>query len=293
MRFAAVRRLLLIVSLIVGLQFAAAPMLPAAQAAEEKVTVVFWPNGGNLDTATKTVSPGAKIGALPVPTRSRYVFVGWSDRRAHGGTLISASTLAPSVAGTVTYFARWAPRPVYQFDKRWANARYRNTVRGSGCGLTAATILVRSLGTASGSYQVTPATAAKWSLRHGFATTAPGKTKDPFFTQWPATYGVTLTRLNKRKLQKLSSTQRRALHAKARAAVAEGNWVLAFMKPGNWTQHGHFIVWYDTAGSRALVRDPNATKPAKTRAKTSLLQSQVWRYWIVKVPPERKLFVLP
>ncbi|MEE9964659.1 MAG: InlB B-repeat-containing protein [Propionicimonas sp.] len=289
MRIARPRTVVMVLAMLLGLVFSAAGAPPSAQAVETQVTVVFWPNGGTA-TAAKTVAPGARIGALPTPSRSRYVFVGWSTNRAHNGTTITSATRVRTTPGTVTYYARWAPRPLYQYDKRWAKARYRNTVRGSGCGLTAASILVRSLGTVSGATSVTPAMAAKYSLRHHYDTSAPGKTKDAFFTRWPALYGVKLTRLNKTKMDKLKPATRRALNAKARKAIAEGNWVLAFMKPGNWTQHGHFVVWYDTSGGRALVRDPNATKPQKTRAKVSLLQSQVWRYWIVTVPPERKLF---
>lgn len=286
------RTFLVLLAMMVGLVFTAVGAPPSAQAVDTRVTVVFWPNGGTA-TASKTLAPGARVGALPWPSRSRYQFVGWSTNRAHNGTMITATTRVRTTPGTVTYYARWAPRPLYQYDKRWANARYRNTVRGSGCGLTAASILVRSLGTKAGSTTVTPAMAAKWSLRNHYATDAPGKTKDAFFTRWPALYGVKLTRLNSTKMTKLKPSTRRALNAKARKAIADGNWVLAFMKPGNWTQHGHFLVWYDTAGGRALVRDPNATKPQKTRAKVKLLQSQAWRYWIVTVPPDRKLFTLP
>ena len=42
-------------------------------------TVTFDANGGTVDTATKTVKYKQKYGQLPVPTRTGYEFMGWSE----------------------------------------------------------------------------------------------------------------------------------------------------------------------------------------------------------------------
>lgn len=258
---------------------------------QTKVLVRFDANGGTSSAKSKVMNPGAKVGTLPTATRSRYTFTGWRTAHRHGGSLVTTKRVLPKTAVTITYFARWAPKPLFQYDKRWGSKRYRNTIRGSGCGLTAAALVVRALGTTPGSSSVTPAAAAKWALKNNFDTGAPGRTKDGFFTKWPALYGVKLTRLSTGNLKKKPIAERRAINAAARKAVEDGNWVVAFMSPGNWTQHGHFVVWYDIEGDRALVRDPNAKKAAKTRAKVSLLQAQAWRYWVVSVPDAKKLYI--
>jgi uncharacterized repeat protein (TIGR02543 family) len=252
--------------------------------------LVYDANGGTLKSSSKKVAYGKALGSLPKPTRSRYTFVGWYSKKEHGGSKITAKTKMTTKTDHYTVYARWAPKAVYQFDRRWAGKRYYSSIVGSGCGLTAMTMVVRSLGTKKGSTSVTPVTAAKYSTAHKYKTSAPGRTKDGFFTKWPKKYGVKATRTNTGDLRHKSKATRKAIHKKALNAVKRGDWVVAFMAPGNWTHVGHFILWYDIDGDRALVRDPNATKAAKTRAKYSLLQSQVKRYWIISVPDSKKLF---
>ncbi|MEA5012220.1 MAG: S-layer homology domain-containing protein [Angelakisella sp.] len=67
-------------------------------------TVTFNPNGGTVTETSRSIVPGAAVGALPTPTRSRsYSFDGWYTA-ASGGTQISAST---TVNANVTYYAHW------------------------------------------------------------------------------------------------------------------------------------------------------------------------------------------
>ncbi len=42
-------------------------------------TITFNPNGGNCPVSSMKAYSGESIGELPVPTRSRYKFVGWAD----------------------------------------------------------------------------------------------------------------------------------------------------------------------------------------------------------------------
>ena len=41
------------------------------------ITITFNPNGGSVTEQTRVVGVNARIGALPVPTRTNYVFLGW------------------------------------------------------------------------------------------------------------------------------------------------------------------------------------------------------------------------
>ena len=246
-----------------------------------RLTVKFDTNGGGAAPADKRVAYDKKYGTLPTPKRAGYSFMGWHTVRQHGGTKVTSSSKNSSKATTLTLYARWAPAPLYQFDKRWRSLKYVSTMRGSGCGLTAMTIAVRAI---SGK-NVTPKDAREYALKHNYDIRKPGRTKTGFFTKWPATYGIKVTPTNDKN--------------KALQAVKDGDWVVAFMKPGRWTHNGHFIVWYDIAGSTALIRDPNATKASKVRAPYTTLQSQTWtgvkgnkhhRYYIVDVPDAKKLY---
>jgi uncharacterized repeat protein (TIGR02543 family) len=75
--------------------------IPAAPAT---FTVTFNPNGGTVSPATRKVTIGAKVGALPTPKRSGYKFKGWYTAKS-GGTKVSASTKMP--AKNMTYYAQW------------------------------------------------------------------------------------------------------------------------------------------------------------------------------------------
>lgn len=66
-------------------------------------TVIFDANGGTVSPASRSVTRGSAIGALPTPTRSGYDFEGWYS----GSTLVTSSTV---VNGNLTLTARWSLR---------------------------------------------------------------------------------------------------------------------------------------------------------------------------------------
>lgn len=82
----------------------------------DKVAVTFNANGGTAEETTRQVVIGAKVGALPIPTRVNYCFDGWFTA-ATGGERVSAETI---VSCAVTYFAQWQAvspdMPVVTFD---------------------------------------------------------------------------------------------------------------------------------------------------------------------------------
>ncbi len=66
-------------------------------------TVTFDPMGGEVAPSNRVVQSGKTVGALPVPTRPKYKFLGWYTA-ADGGTKISATM---KVTSNVTCYARW------------------------------------------------------------------------------------------------------------------------------------------------------------------------------------------
>ncbi len=66
-------------------------------------TVTFDPNGGECDTASKTVTYDSAVGELPVPTLYGYDFIGWFDAN---GNEVTAATVYKTADDSV-YTARW------------------------------------------------------------------------------------------------------------------------------------------------------------------------------------------
>lgn len=245
-------------------------------------TYTFNANGGSVGTKSKTVAANAKAGSLPSPTRAFYSFMGWHTKKAQGGTLVTSSTKTSKKSAKVTLYAHWAPVAMYQFDSRWSTKRYSvGSFKDNGCGPSAMSIVVRAL---ARNTSVTPWTAAQWSEAHGYeyTTAIAGRTDPKFFIDYPAAFGITVTAV--------PGGNSAAAKAAALAAVKRGDWVVAFMSPGNWAVHGHYIVWYDVDGSKALVRDPVSVSPTRTAGQISLLQKQAWGYYIVHVPANQRIW---
>jgi uncharacterized repeat protein (TIGR02543 family) len=257
----------------------------------QKVTKILytfdrnWGSASAKPIATEKYKYDKKVIKLPVAKRGGFDFLGWYTKPRGGDRIyIGSKTTSKLIAKTL--YAHWAPKQYFQFDPRWARKPYVTTIIGSGCGPTATAMVVNAIKNNG----VTPVTATSWSASHGYKTTEPGKTKSAFFSKYPAQFGIKSKRVYSGDLRYLSAANAKPYHKKALKAVKAGNWVICFMGPGAWTHFGHYVLWYDVEGSRALVRDPNATKATKTRNTIKTLNSQVISYWIVKVPDEKKLY---
>ena len=55
--------------------------------------VIFDANGGTVSEGTREVENGTKIGSLPTPSRTNYVFDGWFTTPGEGGEKITADTI--------------------------------------------------------------------------------------------------------------------------------------------------------------------------------------------------------
>jgi uncharacterized repeat protein (TIGR02543 family) len=249
------------------------------------VKVNFNPLGGSVSKASKSYPYNSNIRSMPAPTRSGYDFAGWYTSKTGGSLWTYGSKVTTKYAQT-TLYARWIPHQFFQFDSRWGYKSYSvSNIANAGCGPSAMSMIVYTLADRS----ITPATACAFSTQNGYTKPGPGRTKDAFFTAYAKAHNVKLKKLNDGDLRTKSKKSRDEINDAAKAEIAKGNWILCYMGPGTWTHVGHFILWYDTKNGHALVRDPNATKEAKTRNTVSHLQSQVVRYWVVKVPDAKKL----
>ncbi len=75
-----------------------------ADAFEGPVAVTFDPAGGTVDPATKAYAEPGALGALPVPVRDGYDFLGWWTRET-GGVRVDETTAVPW--SDWTFYARW------------------------------------------------------------------------------------------------------------------------------------------------------------------------------------------
>lgn len=171
------------------------------------------------------------------------------------------------------------PVSYLQTDPRWSSIGYStknegSTIGSAGCGPTCMAMILASLKNKS----ITPKETAKWSVANGFKIYHQG-TAYAFFNAISKLYGISVEQVNYSSVY----GKRSDAHAKALAAIKDGNWVICCMGPGNWTSQGHFILWYGVDGARALIRDPNSTAYVRTHGTVELLQRQAKYYWIVKV----------
>ena len=72
---------------------------------EQRYTVTFNANGGNVDKPSKTVEYNKEYGELETPTRAGYTFNGWYTQQ-EGGTQI-ISTTKYTIQENQTLFAHW------------------------------------------------------------------------------------------------------------------------------------------------------------------------------------------
>ncbi len=170
-------------------------------------------------------------------------------------------------------------RPItyLQTDPRWASLPYcvpgeRSTIGGSGCGPTAAAMLIETITGKT----FTPADACTWSMEHGYKALNQGTYYSYFVPQfaafripcgqlsWVSTYGK----------------PNHENHRKAAALLRQGYYLIALMGRGLWTRSGHFVVvWWEDG----LVRicDPASTRHDRTNSDPAVFRSQVKYYWWV------------
>jgi uncharacterized repeat protein (TIGR02543 family) len=91
----------------------------AKEEAEKEVLVVetltFNAQGGEVSLAAKTLASGEPVGALPVPTRSSYIFGGWYTQPDGKGEQYTAATIASS---SLTLYALWTPETPAGVEER-------------------------------------------------------------------------------------------------------------------------------------------------------------------------------
>ena len=170
-------------------------------------------------------------------------------------------------------------RPVsyLQTDPRWKNKPYRvkgenATIGGSGCGPTAAAMLIETITGKT----FTPEDACNWSMAHGYKALNQG-TYYAYFTPQFAEYGIDCQMLN---WTNTYGKPDHANHEKVVEKLKEGYYAIALMNKGLWTSSGHFVVlwWQD---DKVRINDPASTKEARVNGDIRTFRSQAKYYWLI------------
>lgn len=173
------------------------------------------------------------------------------------------------------------PISYLQTDPRWKNHNYSakgetKTLGSAGCGPTAAAMVIATLKDKN----VTPVTAAEWSMAHGYKALNQG-TYYTYFVPQMFAYGIECRRLNTSNLYGKTSS---AAHTEALTALKNGDWVIACMGKGNWTTSGHFILLYGYENGYVYINDPASTKTTRVKNTWNLFARQVKYMWTIIVP---------
>lgn len=169
------------------------------------------------------------------------------------------------------------PVSYLQTDPRWKNKPYRvpgetATIGDSGCGPTAAAMLIETL--TGETY--TPVDACAWSVAHGYKALKAG-TYYAYFAPQFAEFGI--------KCWQLSWTNgyhnpRAKVHDQALEYLKQGYYLIALMKKGTWTGGGHFVVvWW--ADNKIRINDPASTKDKRLNGDLATFRNEAAYYWVI------------
>lgn len=170
-------------------------------------------------------------------------------------------------------------RPVsyLQTDPRWKALPYQvpgetATIGGSGCGPTAAAMLIETLTGKT----FTPVDACRWSVEHGYKAKGQGTYYGYFAPQFEA-FGIKCWQLSWTNVYHNPASK---VHDQALEYLKQGYYLIALMKKGNWTSGGHFVVvWW--ADGKIRINDPASTRDSRVNGDINTFRNEAAYYWVV------------
>lgn len=174
------------------------------------------------------------------------------------------------------------PVSYYQTDIRWRNYDYSakgesTTIGRAGCGPTCAAMVIATLK----DKKVTPKTTADWSLDHGYKALKSGTYYTYFVPQFKA-YGIECSRINTSNIYKLNTSDAISVRNKIKAALANGNWVIACMGKGHWTSSGHYVLAYGISeNGDVLINDPASTSIERRKGAMATWLNEIKYAWVI------------
>lgn len=173
-----------------------------------------------------------------------------------------------------------------QNDTKWGSNAYavdgeNSTIRSAGCGPTAMADVMAAIVTP----YIDPLSCASWARQHGYKAYKSGTSYNYPVAQGAA-YGVNVCRINTANVY---GNIKAEAHVQALQSLLNGDWIIACMGKGLWTNSGHYVVAYGFSNGMVYINDPASTAASRTCNSWTLFSSQVKYYWVVSVPNNIKL----
>lgn len=168
---------------------------------------------------------------------------------------VAADTIGEVTKGTIPLLLQW--------DSRWGYSPYGDSIIGaSGCGPTCIAMVASGL---TGRSDITPAKVAEYSMEGGFLTSE-ADTKWDLMSYGCERFGITGTVLSLEE-----TAMRRSLEA--------GSPIICSMRPGDFTNGGHFIVLTGYQDGMFQVHDPNSKLRSEQLWSFDTLKGQIKNLW--------------
>ena len=156
-----------------------------------------------------------------------------------------------------------------QWDERWGYGKYGDNIVGTnGCGPTCMAMVIAGL---TGNVRVTPYTMAVYSEENGYLTDD-GNTLWSFITDGGKKFGV--------QGQAISLNEKTVTDT-----LCAGFPIICSVRPGDFTDSGHFIVLTDYIDGKIKVNDPFSYANSEKLWEFDVLQPQIknlWKMWAVE-----------
>lgn len=216
--------------------------------------------GNKTKASTRTYQTSAKIAVNGIVQQTTWLKAFTGKTESTGTPVVSLPTKKKNLQ----------PINFKQYDSRWGSVVFtknntynkKQTIKNSGCGPTSMADIVATWWDKA----ATPKTLAALVVANGYRTTNSG-------TAW----GFFKFCANKYGASKFIQT---TAFATAEAAIKDGAYVVCSMKPGLWTNGGHYICWWWVDDTYVYVNDPASAKAARAKAKKNLMKDQCKQYFI-------------
>lgn len=216
--------------------------------------------GDKTKASTRAYQTSAKIAVNGIVQQTTWLKAFTGKTESTGTPVISLPTKKKNLQ----------PVNFKQYDSRWGSVVFtknntynkKQTIKNSGCGPTSMADIVATWWDKA----ATPKTLAALVVANGYRTTNSG-TAWGFFKFCANKYGAS-------KFIQTTS------FATAEAAIKDGAYVVCSMKPGLWTNGGHYICWWWVDDTYVYVNDPASARAARAKAKKNLMKDQCKQYFI-------------
>ena len=153
---------------------------------------------------------------------------------------------------------------ILQWDERWGDAPYGTSIIAvSGCGPTCVSMLVVGL---TGDKTVTPAVVADYATQNHYVDEN-NDTTWAFMTSGVEHWGLTCRESNGNESEIAKELQ-------------EGHPIICSMRPGDFTDIGHFIILTSYNNGEVTICDPFSLENSKKSWNYSQISSQIKAVWV-------------